>query len=64
MTNLNKGDKVQWGSSKGTYAEKLTRDTVVNGQKVEASAANPKVRVVSSSGHSSVVDPGKVSKRS
>ena len=64
MTNqLHKGDKVQWGSTKGTFAEKLTRDTIVNGQKIEASAANPKVRVVNSSGSTTVVDPDKISKR-
>lgn len=63
MTNLKKGDKVQWGNTKGTFAETLTRDTVVNGQKIEASAAHPKIRVVNSSGSSTVVDPHSISKR-
>lgn len=64
MTNqFQKGDKVQWGDTKGTYAEKLTKDTVVNGQKIEASVAHPKVRVVNSSGSSTTVDPDKISKR-
>ena len=60
---LHKGDKVQWGQTKGTYAEKLTKDTVVNGQKIEASVAHPKVRVVNSSGSTTAVDPDKISKR-
>jgi hypothetical protein len=60
---LNKGDKVQWGDTKGTYAEKLTKDTVVNGQKIEASVADPKARVVNSSGKATAVDTDKVSKR-
>ena len=58
-----KGDKVQWGATKGTFAETLTRDTVVNGQKIEASAANPKIRVVNSSGASTVVDKNELTKR-
>lgn len=58
-----KGDKVQLGSTKGTFAETLTRDTVVNGQKIEASAANPKVRIVTSSGSSTVADPKQITKR-
>lgn len=64
MSNpLHKGDKVQWGDTKGTFAETLTKDTVVNGQKIEASPAHPQSRVVTSSGGTKVIDPHKVSKR-
>jgi hypothetical protein len=61
MSNISKGDKVKFGNQTGQVAETLTRDTVINGQKFEASVAHPKIRVVEN-GHSVVKDAKEVTK--
>ncbi len=63
MTIVNKGEKIKYGNNIIGHCEgHITQDTVINGQRVEASAAHPMIRVVSEGGQVSVQDPNKVTK--
>jgi Hypervirulence associated proteins TUDOR domain len=61
------GDKVEWntpqGKTRGTVKKKLTSDTEVGGQKVNASEANPRYLVESEkSGKEAAHKPGALSR--
>ena len=66
MTDLKKGDKVEWdssgGHSVGKVVKKITSPTTIKGHKVAASKDNPEYIVKSDKGGEAAHKPGSLKK--